>query len=405
MEPILSKLQEGVKYPRFERDATKTINDLVEHITKERGVYSSSIEPNPNEHNIWFNTNDNTLYIYNKGVWKTINNKDTDIFNEPIVFYCSNGRLYYSADTTNNSGYPINISGFYNKERLKYIIEEDAGESIENMNLRMIFIEPEDNAIVIIGEDKLITDITMVGTELNDANIYIYNNILNIGNAGDAVADDEGLGINWYNITVYCNRKHSGNIEILHSNSDLILYIYIINFIVGNNNTLIIDQSVANDIHECNIYVIKETDNDKSKVLLPDTIDGFIQDYVNLCGTTLEGTGGNNIPCHTIITTTINEIDRPYIDDSVINMSKCETLIIDATYRPFRYTAYLEYLRYFCIKVKIYVTDIQFYDFLKSQGLKPIMAVANNSYYDDKVIVNYKETDGTDIYNKTIYKR
>ena len=68
MEPIISKLQEGVKYPRFERDATKTINDLVEHITKERGIYSSSIEPNPNEHSIWFNTNDNTLYIYNKGI-------------------------------------------------------------------------------------------------------------------------------------------------------------------------------------------------------------------------------------------------------------------------------------------------------------------------------------------------
>ena len=29
MEPVVNKLQEGVKYPRFERDATKTINDLV----------------------------------------------------------------------------------------------------------------------------------------------------------------------------------------------------------------------------------------------------------------------------------------------------------------------------------------------------------------------------------------
>lgn len=70
MEPILSKLQEGVKYPRFERDATKIINDLVEHITKERGVYSSSIEPNPSEHNIWFNTDTNTLMIYNNHVWR-----------------------------------------------------------------------------------------------------------------------------------------------------------------------------------------------------------------------------------------------------------------------------------------------------------------------------------------------
>ena len=72
MEPIISKLQEGVKYPRFERDATTIINDLVEHITKERGVYSSSIEPNPNEHKVWFNTNNNTLNIYENGRWNTI---------------------------------------------------------------------------------------------------------------------------------------------------------------------------------------------------------------------------------------------------------------------------------------------------------------------------------------------
>ena len=70
MEPIISKLQEGVKYPRFERDATTIINDLVEHITKERGVYSSSIEPNPSEHNIWFNTSNNTIMIYNNGAWR-----------------------------------------------------------------------------------------------------------------------------------------------------------------------------------------------------------------------------------------------------------------------------------------------------------------------------------------------
>lgn len=79
MEPILSKLQEGVKYPRFERDATKTINDLVEHITKERGVYSSSIEPNPNEHKVWFNTNNNTLNIYENGKWNTISGQGGDI--------------------------------------------------------------------------------------------------------------------------------------------------------------------------------------------------------------------------------------------------------------------------------------------------------------------------------------
>lgn len=72
METVLNKLQEGVKYPRFERDATRIINDLVTHITNERGVYSSSIEPNPNEHKVWFNTNTNTLNIYDNGRWNTI---------------------------------------------------------------------------------------------------------------------------------------------------------------------------------------------------------------------------------------------------------------------------------------------------------------------------------------------
>ena len=70
MEPVVNKLQEGVKYPRFERDATTIINDLVDHITKERGIYSSNIEPNPGEHSVWFNTDTNTLMIYNNHVWR-----------------------------------------------------------------------------------------------------------------------------------------------------------------------------------------------------------------------------------------------------------------------------------------------------------------------------------------------
>lgn len=74
MEPIISKLQEGVKYPRFERDATRIINDLVTHITQERGIYSSDIEPNPNEHKIWFNTNNYKIYIYTDEKWNDITN-------------------------------------------------------------------------------------------------------------------------------------------------------------------------------------------------------------------------------------------------------------------------------------------------------------------------------------------
>lgn len=77
MEPVVNKLQEGVKYPRFERDATRIINDLVTHVTKERGIYSSSIEPNPDEHKIWFNTDTNTLMIYNNYGWRNFNSSNT----------------------------------------------------------------------------------------------------------------------------------------------------------------------------------------------------------------------------------------------------------------------------------------------------------------------------------------
>ena len=72
--PIIPKLETQQKYPLFYAEATKTINELIEHITKERGVYSSNIEPDPKEHNIWFNTNDNKLYrwVEEEQFWKTI---------------------------------------------------------------------------------------------------------------------------------------------------------------------------------------------------------------------------------------------------------------------------------------------------------------------------------------------
>ena len=71
--PIIPKLETQQKYPLFYAEATKTINDIIEHITKERGVYSSNIEPDPKEHSIWFNTNDNTLNIYKNNKWNVIN--------------------------------------------------------------------------------------------------------------------------------------------------------------------------------------------------------------------------------------------------------------------------------------------------------------------------------------------
>ena len=72
--PIIPKLETQQKYPLFYAEATKTINDIIEHITKERGIYTSNIEPDPKEHNIWFNTNDNKIYrwVEEEQSWKTI---------------------------------------------------------------------------------------------------------------------------------------------------------------------------------------------------------------------------------------------------------------------------------------------------------------------------------------------
>ena len=490
MEPILSKLQEGVKYPRFERDATKTINDLVEHITKERGVYSSSIEPNPNEHNIWFNTDTNTLYIYdNDFEWTAINEnveirkegefypypvinvydkninmydwaisenkhyviiintnnirkylnnivRDTDYMNciiigddtnisgtfliniynnyiyyiklsssyikEDNVLYCTEGMVYYDADNTNHDGEGLNISGFYTKERLRNIIEDYEGISIEKLMLNNVFIEPEDSATIIIGKQDFSSDIAILGEELYDVNIYMYNNTLRIGDIHDNVANIGG--INWYNVTVFCNCKQIDNITITHpSSSSLGLYISGIDFIVGNNNTLTIDQRIVDAIEDCNIYIIKETDDDKSKVILPNTMAGYIEEYVNLCGTPLNGSGSNSIKCSTFITTTLDDIDKANIEDSCIDFSTCRKLIIDAPHKPFRNMGVINYLKT-CENLNIYVTNNQLSLYLSTKGLRPNSASGKNTYKtDDYVHVEYKSYNDV-IYSKNIYK-
>lgn len=63
---VIPTLETQQKYPLFYAEATKTINDIIEHISKERGIYTSNIEPDPKEHTIWFNTNFNTIYFYNE---------------------------------------------------------------------------------------------------------------------------------------------------------------------------------------------------------------------------------------------------------------------------------------------------------------------------------------------------
>lgn len=156
MEPVVNKLQEGVKYPRFERDATKTINDLVEHITKERGVYSSSIEPNPSEHNIWFNTDNNTLMVYNSGAWRNFNVENSD----KIKIITNPEKVEVSPDLTQ---YTINDNAFYIITDIdKYHIEihnsskYDFWLYIEKMPYGITFVDSQ----VITNLDKLSIDYT-----------------------------------------------------------------------------------------------------------------------------------------------------------------------------------------------------------------------------------------------------
>jgi hypothetical protein len=65
-KPIIPELETQQKYPLFYAEATKTINDIIEHITNERGIYTSNIEPDPRDHIYWLNTNLGILYKYNE---------------------------------------------------------------------------------------------------------------------------------------------------------------------------------------------------------------------------------------------------------------------------------------------------------------------------------------------------
>ena len=489
MEPIISKLQEGVKYPRFERDATTIINDLVEHITKERGVYSSSIEPNPNEHNVWFNTNNNTLYIYDGYTWATVNDKNVRISEEgeeflpypvinilnattPIdfyieenkhyviiistndirkylnnildndeerqfiiigddtningtflvniydtyiyyiklsstyieegnVFYCSGGNLYYSGNDTSNEGEPIYIEGFYTEKLLKYKIEAYEGDAIENINLNGVFIEPEDNSTIIIGKQDFASDITILGEEINDMNIYMYNNKLKIGSANDNISLIDG--ITWYNANIYCNCKEVGDITVTHDGSSLNLNIDIMTFVVSNNNYLIITPSICSHINELYVNVIKETDDSHASVYIQEKTAGVIKEYINLCGTSLE-TDTTKLQIETFITTTIADIDVEDIRTGVFDIEKCKMLIIDTPYREFNHTNSLYYLQDID---ELYGTSGELIDYLYTEHNVQMNTAINETIdYNDRIEIRYRDYyTNKIIYNKTIYKR
>ena len=486
MEPILSKLQEGVKYPRFERDATKTINDLVEHITKERGVYSSSIEPNPSEHSVWFNTDNNTLYIYNGGVWETVNDKnitiskdgtfypypiinivdryvsdidyyvdynkhyviivdtydireflnniviqqgydhgyiiigdntningtflvniyDTYIYyiklsssyiEEDNVFYCSDGYLYYIGNDTYGGGNGFEITGFYSKEYLNNTIENYEGDTIENINLNSIFIEPKEDAKIIIGNSTYSNLIGIFG-EYFYGNVYMYSNKLQLGGLNDGIVNIDH--ISWDDVSVYCNCKKIGDITITFNNhSTYDLYMPMITFIVGNNNKLVIPTDIAEHISNCYIYVINETNGDNSSVYIGG-LNGTIEEYVNLCKTKLDSTGENKLTCKTFISTTIDDLDRI---DCPIDTLTCETVIIDAPYRPF-VNGNIDGLVNI---IKGYATSEELVNYLYTEYHVQWDTVINNTrYYNDRVDVEYitKHTNRI-VYKNTIHKQ
>ena len=257
MEPIISKLQEGVKYPRFERDATKTINDLVEHITKERGVYSSSIEPNPNEHSIWFNTDTNTLMIYNNHVWRNFSGSSSG-------WSVENAQIY----NLNESSLKINNI----KDKTFYILDVDINKinHIEIINLSdnmefYIFISsmperlyfPYSNIITnydtivrhttgnnIVGMSVLAhkVGITMEFSIINDKTDASNKNYVYNTKAESALLPFIGKDNNMYYITkdAIVNENNINQIEVvLPSNVEHNGYING-TFLVNNSNTQIV---------------------------------------------------------------------------------------------------------------------------------------------------------------------
>lgn len=107
--PIIPKLETQQKYPLFYAEATKTINDIIEHITKERGVYSSNIEPDPKEHSIWLNTNDNKIYVSNGNYYYQL--KD-DVKIEDIIVTDANHQSGDTIDVYLKSNTVYNITNF-----------------------------------------------------------------------------------------------------------------------------------------------------------------------------------------------------------------------------------------------------------------------------------------------------
>ncbi|MGN1342604.1 MAG: hypothetical protein ACI4VL_05210, partial [Bacilli bacterium] len=84
--------------------------------TEERGIYSSDIEPNPNEHKIWFNTNTNTLNIYENGKWNGISGSgsgggSTEYLNDVRTISMNSGYITGVTGINMNNGYITGVTG------------------------------------------------------------------------------------------------------------------------------------------------------------------------------------------------------------------------------------------------------------------------------------------------------
>lgn len=206
--PIIPKLETQQKYPLFYAEATKTINDVIEHITKERGIYSSNIEPDPKEHNIWFNTNDNKIYrwVEEEQSWKTISDGGSEIvyFTQPkSAFY--NGKTYIFDG--NKYGTSISrvspIEPITNFEAILINCDFIDGYDKYNFDLNFKYINGDTNTSKGIYYVKYIDGYCIV-TKLTD-NIIIYGSDIEgaqLIDADDVINVPEGIvfGYNYIEI-------------------------------------------------------------------------------------------------------------------------------------------------------------------------------------------------------------
>lgn len=312
MEPIISKLQEGVKYPRFERDATTIINDLVEHITKERGVYSSSIEPNPSEHNIWFNTDTNIISIYSNedNVWKSISSDlseskiNTDIYSIkpfPYINIMFDKGTTIELDLISNVNYillvnAININ-YYIKGLLDYngiedyIILSDGNVTSYNGSF-MVFIcgiyiwyiniggNFLNNILLSISSGAIALDYTD-----NDGNHYKNKqDVTNYNGTYESLIDDIGEGNGGVINNCILSPNDGASITIFNDNNNIIAF-----------SGVDVDDSIINIITTENHYTLKFD----AEV---DTLNYYttaINIYGNNSNITIgEYTGGNEVIIH-----------------------------------------------------------------------------------------------------------